>query len=69
MSAKKPDGQKVSEVAPLGLRLKRELKERVRAAADTGNRSMNAEITFLIQFALDEIARRDENARRWEASR
>lgn len=55
MSEKKSEEQKVSGVAPFGLRLLPELKERVARSAKAGNRSLNAEITYLLEYALDSI--------------
>lgn len=55
MSEKKSEEQKVSGVAPFGLRLLPELKERVAKFAKADNRSLNAEITYLLEYAMDSL--------------
>lgn len=58
MSSKKPTDEKVSNVAPFGLRMLPELKDRVAAAAAENSRSMNAEIVQRIEdsFVRLEVA-------------
>ncbi|MFC3165404.1 Arc family DNA-binding protein [Ciceribacter thiooxidans] len=41
------------------LRISEDLKERVMAAAKENNRSINAEINYLVEYALDTIERHD----------
>lgn len=47
-SKKKP----MAAIAPFGLRMQPELKERIEKAAAQNNRSMNAEIIARLEFAL-----------------
>ena len=54
MSAKKPTEQKIANIAPFGLRMLPELKERIAQAAEASGRSMNAEIVGRLELALEE---------------
>jgi hypothetical protein len=60
MSRKKSPEEKISHVAPFGLRMLPDLKEKLAAAAHLNGRSLNAEIThrleysFMVRFPLEE---------------
>jgi len=58
MSTKKPTDEKVSNVAPFGLRMLPELKDRIAASAAENGRSMNAEIVSRLEesFTRFEVA-------------
>lgn len=43
----------MAAIAPFGLRMQPDLKDRVEKAAKTNNRSMNAEIVYRLEQALD----------------
>lgn len=64
MSENKVDGERLRDVAPFGLRMLPDLKERVREAAERNGRSMNAEIVSLLESALGG----DDRLNRLEAS-
>ncbi len=49
MSNKKTPEEKIGSIAPFGLRMLPELKQRVEAAAQENNRSMNAEIVARLE--------------------
>lgn len=52
MSEKKPDSERVRDIAPLGIRLSAELKQRVSDAAKMSGKSMNSFVVELIETAL-----------------
>lgn len=52
MSEKKNPDEKIANIAPFGLRMPPELKERVQKSAQKNNRSMNSEIIALLEHAL-----------------
>lgn len=54
MSAKKPVEEKIANIAPFGLRMLPELKERIAQAAEASGRSMNAEIVGRLELSLEE---------------
>ncbi|MGU5658673.1 Arc family DNA-binding protein [Aeromonas veronii] len=47
---------KVSNIAPFGVRMPPELKKRLEESAKTHNRSLNSEVVFWLQKAMDEEA-------------
>lgn len=49
MSSKKPPTEKIGNVAPFGLRMLPELKQRVEEAASASGRSINAEIVARLE--------------------
>lgn len=53
MSEKKNAAEKIANIAPFGVRMPAELKERVQLSAVDNNRSMNAEVVHLLAFSLD----------------
>ncbi|MBS7542519.1 Arc family DNA-binding protein [Ancylobacter oerskovii] len=62
MSAKKPKDEKIGNIAPFGLRMMPDLRERIEAAARENGRSMNAEIVARLEasFEAEEV---DEQSR------
>lgn len=61
MSDKKSEPQRISAVAPFGLRMLPELRERIEAAAAENGRSLNAEITSRLEWSLDAYQVRDKD--------
>ncbi len=51
MSTKKPDDEKIANIAPFGLRMPPSLRDRVKATAEARGRSMNAEIISTLELA------------------
>ncbi|HDZ8980387.1 MAG: Arc family DNA-binding protein [Aeromonadaceae bacterium] len=45
---------KVSNIAPFGVRMPPDLKKRLEASAKKNSRSLNAEVVFWLQKAMDE---------------
>lgn len=52
MSLKKSDSERVRDIAPLGIRLSAELKQRVSDAAKISGKSMNAFVVGILEEAL-----------------
>lgn len=46
---------KVSNIAPFGVRMPPDLKQRLEISAKNNNRSLNAEVVFWLQKAMDEL--------------
>lgn len=55
MSAKKPPEDKISNIAPFGLRMPASLREGIDAAATASGRSMNAEIVERLTSSLTAV--------------
>ncbi|TDX88473.1 Arc-like DNA binding dprotein [Neorhizobium sp. R1-B] len=55
MSNKKTPEEKIGSIAPFGLRMLPELKQRVEAAAQENNRSMNAEIVARLEASFTNL--------------
>jgi predicted HicB family RNase H-like nuclease len=53
---------KTSEIAPLGVRMPPELKERLREAASENRRSLNAEVVKRLEQSLDTEKAKAPNA-------
>lgn len=60
MTAKKPDREKLSSIAPFGLRMLPEMRQRVSEAAEDSGRSMNSEIVARLQQTFDSEDMKDE---------
>lgn len=60
MSEKKSPDEKIANIAPFGVRMPAELKERVQLSAHENNRSMNAEVVHLLAFSLDYFERQKQ---------
>ncbi len=52
MTEKKNPDERIANIAPFGLRMPPDLKERVQKSAQKNNRSMNSEIIALLEHAL-----------------
>lgn len=55
MSAK-PVKKPMAAIAPFGLRMQPDMKERIEKAAEANNRSMNAEIIARLEMSFSELA-------------
>lgn len=60
MTAKKADREKLSSIAPFGLRMLPEMRQRVSEAAEDNGRSMNSEIVARLQATFDSEDMKDE---------
>lgn len=55
MSEKKPDNQRISSVAPFGLRMLPDLREKLDEAAARNRRSLNAEIVSRLEESFNNL--------------
>lgn len=55
MSSKKPPEEKIGSIAPFGLRMLPELRQRIEAAAAESGRSMNAEIVARLEASFTNL--------------
>lgn len=53
MTKKKEDDQKIGNIAPYGLRMMPELREKIERAAFENGRSMNSEITSRLEYTFE----------------
>ena len=56
MSVKKPPEEKIGSIAPFGLRMLPDLRERIERAAAENGRSLNAEIVHRLELSLAEAS-------------